>query len=343
MNIRTLGVLLAMAALGLLWTAPVRAGDAREEMKPAQETIKKGTAWMLKTQNPDGGCGTDIGTPSDIGCTAAVGLALMSQGNTPTQGPYSKQVRKIMNYLIKCTDTMPAYDITAETGTLLQSKIGRSAHSFFAAVFLTQCMGEGVDAEKVRKATKKLVAAISSSQQADGTWAGQSWAPMLGTVMGWVSLRAADSAGLSVRAHADRTEKHILKSMETANQQGWMHDLYRNASGIRVLYVQKQADHPVAQKALKDVTALVNRGDTAFTQAGGEEYLAFHLITDVMLHAGGKEWERWYPIMRDKIVKVQNADGSWTGHHCITHRTFCTAMALLVLQTPNKYLPISNV
>jgi len=28
---------------------------------------------------------------------------------------------------------------------------------------------------------------------------------------------------------------------------------------------------------------------------------------------------------------VQNADGSWSGHHCITGRTFCTAAALNVL------------
>ena len=31
------------------------------------------------------------------------------------------------------------------------------------------------------------------------------------------------------------------------------------------------------------------------------------------------------------VGKVQNEDGSWTGHHCITGRTFCTAAALLVM------------
>jgi hypothetical protein len=46
--------------------------------------------------------------------------------------------------------------------------------------------------------------------------------------------------------------------------------------------------------------------------------------------------------MRDKIVGVQNSDGSWTGHHCITSRTFCTAAAILVLTSPNRYLPISQ-
>ena len=120
-----------------------------------------------------------------------------------------------------------------------------------------------------------------------------------------------------------------------------MHTLYKNATGIRVLYAMGMDDDPIAKKALEDVKQLVNKDNTAFSQAGGEEYLAFHLITETMLQ-GGDDWATWFPTMRDKIVGVQNADGSWTGHHCITSRTFCTAAAILVLTSPNRYLPISQ-
>jgi hypothetical protein len=48
-------------------------------------------------------------------------------------------------------------------------------------------------------------------------------------------------------------------------------------------------------------------------------------------------------VVRDKIVAVQNEDGSWSGAHCITSRVFCTAAALLVLNAPRRYLPISQV
>ena len=61
-----------------------------------------------------------------------------------------------------------------------------------------------------------------------------------------------------------------------------------------------------------------------------------------MLQKGGEDWKIWFPTVRDKIVSVQNSDGSWTGHHCITSRTFCTAAACLVLSSPNRYLPISQ-
>ena len=37
---------------------------------------------------------------------------------------------------------------------------------------------------------------------------------------------------------------------------------------------------------------------------------------------------------------MQNEDGSWTGHHCITGRTFCTAAALLVLMGDRTPVPV---
>jgi hypothetical protein len=101
-------------------------------------------------------------------------------------------------------------------------------------------------------------------------------------------------------------------------------------------------DEEIAKKAFNEVASFIKRDNTAFSQAGGEEYLAFHLITETMLQKGGDDWATWFPTVRDKVVAVQNSDGSWTGHHCITSRTFCTAAAILVLGAPNRYLPISQ-
>ena len=98
----------------------------------------------------------------------------------------------------------------------------------------------------------------------------------------------------------------------------------------------------MAKKAFQDVLDLVNKDNTPFSNAGGEEYLAFHLMTETMLQKGGEDWKKWFPVCRDKMIGVQNHDGSWTGRHCITSRTFCTAAAVLVLNAPNRYLPISQ-
>jgi hypothetical protein len=126
------------------------------------------------------------------------------------------------------------------------------------------------------------------------------------------------------------------------HQQGWMHQLYKNATGIRVLYAMEKEDEPIAKKAFAEVLSLVGSNNTPFQQAGGEEYISFHLITETMLQRGGSDWKRWFPMVGDKLIGVQNKDGSWTGHHCITSRTFCTASAILVLASPNRFLPISQ-
>lgn len=327
------------------WAEPPAENLVFAEFTPeSQAALQRGTAWLLKTMGRDGGCGVDIGQPADIGCTSLAGLALLAQGNTPVEGAHSREVRELVSFLLQTIDNMPAADITAAERTQLQNKIGRHAHSFCAALALSQALGEGYDTGPTRQRLGRLVDVITQAQTDQGHWGNSSWAPTLGTVMGWVALRGAHFAGFKVQASANRTARHLAGQMNEniGHAAGWMHTLYKNATGIRVLYAMGLDEQPVAQKAMSDVLRLVTQDKTAFSQAGGEEFLAFHLITETMLQKGGRDWQAWYPTVRDKIVDVQNRDGSWTGRHCITSRTFCTAAALLVLSAPNRYLPISQ-
>ena len=50
-------------------------------------------------------------------------------------------------------------------------------------------------------------------------------------------------------------------------------------------------------------------------------------------------WKRWDQAVSDNLNRVQNEDGSWTGHHCITGRTFCTSAALLTLMADRVRFP----
>ena len=234
--------------------------------------------------------------------------------------------------------------ITTDFDTQLQGDLGVHAHSFFALLFLSQVAGEVPKHSRVHKAVKKLTNAVASAQHPGGDWGQQAWAPILGTVMGWESLRSAHFAGFTVGASPEKTAKHLIGEMSrrSKDRDNWMHTLYKNATGLRVLYAMGMEDEEVAAKALDQVMKLVTGSDTPFNQAGGEDYLAYHLITETMLQKEDDDWDRWFPVVRDKIVRVQNKDGSWTGHHCITSRTFCTAAACMVLSAPNRYLPISQ-
>ena len=62
-------------------------------------------------------------------------------------------------------------------------------------------------------------------------------------------------------------------------------------------------------------------------------------IGESLVVTGGPDWQKWDAMMTENLNRIQNGDGSWTGHHCITGRTFCTASALMVLMVDRTPLP----
>ncbi|MBX2946281.1 MAG: hypothetical protein KF725_10640 [Cyclobacteriaceae bacterium] len=54
-----------------------------------------------------------------------------------------------------------------------------------------------------------------------------------------------------------------------------------------------------------------------------------------MIIGKDQTWKTWYDNMSGRLVKIQNNDGSWNGHHCITSPVFCTATCLLILAVNN--------
>jgi hypothetical protein len=81
---------------------------------------------------------------------------------------------------------------------------------------------------------------------------------------------------------------------------------------------------------------------SGFGSNGGEEFLSYMLVSESLAAKGGKEWDNWDKSMTSNLVRVQNTDGSWTGHHCITGRTFVTAAALLVLTADRAPGPVAG-
>jgi len=57
-----------------------------------------------------------------------------------------------------------------------------------------------------------------------------------------------------------------------------------------------------------------------------------------MWHAGGRHWKQWYPAIRDELLRRQQTNGCWLD--ASNGRQYGTAMACLILQMPNNYLPI---
>ena len=94
-------------------------------------------------------------------------------------------------------------------------------------------------------------------------------------------------------------------------------------------------------------TAVIARLDdkqfiAGFGSNGGEEFLSYMNIGESLVVKGGDAWKSWDKSISQNLNRVQNSDGSWSGHHCITGRTFCTSAALLVLMVDRSPQPISE-
>ncbi len=72
-----------------------------------------------------------------------------------------------------------------------------------------------------------------------------------------------------------------------------------------------------------------------FGNNGGEEFLSFLQTGESLLVNEDNDWKQWYDDMSGRILKIQNKDGSWNGHHCITSPVFCTATSILLLTVEN--------
>ena len=72
-----------------------------------------------------------------------------------------------------------------------------------------------------------------------------------------------------------------------------------------------------------------------FGSNGGEEFLSYLQTGESMVIGKDNSWKNWYDNISGRMLKIQNNDGSWNGHHCITSPVFCTATSLLILSINN--------
>lgn len=100
---------------------------------------------------------------------------------------------------------------------------------------------------------------------------------------------------------------------------------------------EKAASYDVATKVYKaaKVQAMDNTVMSGYGNNGGEEFMSFLQTGESMLVKKDNDWKNWYDNVSGKLIKIQNNNGSWNGHHCITSPVFCTATCLLILTIEN--------
>ncbi len=70
---------------------------------------------------------------------------------------------------------------------------------------------------------------------------------------------------------------------------------------------------------------------SGFGNNGGEEFLSYMMTSESLVVTGDGEWNAWHARMNQLFARIQNDNGSWSGHHCITSPVFCTAAVILTM------------
>ena len=135
------------------------------------------------------------------------------------------------------------------------------------------------------------------------------------------AMQASDTTNKSLRAQAD----HVVANAATMPAE--------EVKKARDSLARYDANAEDLQKAQKAVVANMDdkRFMAGFGSNGGEEFLSYLNIGESLYIKGGDDWIKWDGSMTQNLNHIQNDDGSWSGDHCITGRTFCTSAALMVL------------
>ncbi|WP_435007825.1 hypothetical protein P12x_005090 [Tundrisphaera lichenicola] len=139
--------------------------------------------------------------------------------------------------------------------------------------------------------------------------------------------RASSLAVLSDSVNTNKTkEAELRRIVETSRDEPAVADAKKELD--RFAQAQLACDTAQAQV----IARLDDQGFLAgFGSNGGEEFLSYMNIGESLVQKGGPAWKKWDDAITANLNRIQNDDGSWTGHHCITGRSFCTSTALLVL------------
>ena len=114
-------------------------------------------------------------------------------------------------------------------------------------------------------------------------------------------------------------------------------DLYQSAQALEQLSRTAES----REKNKDEIAAIrVKLSDAQFVEGfgsiGGEEFFSYLNINDSLKRTGGEEWRDWHSKITQKILKLQNSDGTWAGHHCITGRVAVTSAAILNLTSDRE-------
>ena len=310
---------------------------AADLIKPAtQAAIDRGLAWLAAQQNEDGSF-SGSGYSRNIAVVSLGGMAFLSGGHSPGRGEYGEQVNRCMSYVLRAGDESGFISVASAASH------GPMYDHGFATLLLAEIYGMSPDSE-IREKLARAVRLIVATQNHEGGWRYQpkvSEADISVTICQVMALRAARNAGIFVPNETiDRCIDYVKRSQNADGGfmymiQGGPSRFPRSAAGIVALYSAGIYEGDEIRKGLDYLMLHLPRPED-FSRDTHAMYGHYYAV-QAMWQAGGEHWQKWYPAVHDVLLRQQHEDGSWMDLIC---PEYGTAMACIILQMPNNYLPI---
>ena len=159
------------------------------------------------------------------------------------------------------------------------------------------------------------------------------------------ALASARQAGIFV---PNETISKVVKFLERAKDPtsgGFWYTLGGNrnvtpactAGGTYIAQLAGQRDTELVSGALRHLESL---SPGIITGGGSYYYYTHYYAIQAMVQTGDEQYARWYPQVREALIKRQTAAGAWNKGRGQGGSSYATPMAIIILATPHRYIPI---
>jgi hypothetical protein len=313
----------------------------------AEQAIERGLRFLANQQavSNNGEFGTNA-YKGNVAVTSLAALAFMAGGHQPGRGAYGRVVTDALRFVLSMEDRINPGFLHNPHGTPHGPMYGHG----FGTLFLAEVCGMVPDPrlrDEVHGALTRAVRLVLSSQNREGGWRyfpNSPDADISVTICQIMALRAARNAGIAVpKSKVDNCVAYVKRCQERMG--GWFHyqaqgggnydqGFARTAAGVCALYSAGIYDGEDLQRGLDYL--MRNKPPGQFRR-DMHYFYGHYYAAQAMWTAGGKYWQEWFPAIRDELVGRQAPSGYWQDMICAHYGT---AMACIILQIPNNYLPI---
>jgi uncharacterized protein YfaS (alpha-2-macroglobulin family) len=318
-----------------------------------QRAIDHGLAYLAQGQLENGSFGERGQYASNVAVTALSAMALMAAGHQPGRGAYGRAVERAIEFVL----SQEAQDPDRTRGFLCTPVAGHGP--MYSHGFGTLLLGEAYGMipkrdlqRRVRDTLERAVNVIVTSQNTEGGWRYQPKpreADLSVTICQIMALRSARNAGLHVpKSTVDKCTEYV-KACQNRADGGFTYfrgrgnsAFARSAAGVVALYCAGIYRGPEVDRGLRYLMQFKPSGGVGRPFGVDVHYYYGHYYAaQAMWTAGGEWWKEWFPAIRDELVsrgRLRGSDGVWFDPTVCNQ--YATAMALIILQIPNNYLPI---